>query len=224
MKKLFQCFLLLTLILAQTPVGLCAGLDSQTLSNYNGGSLTKTNGLSSVPTCATYATWDSGNKSVNVVLTGGSLTATTAGAAGSVLSTLGKTTGKWYWEISIVAVTTGRNATGVADASIDLAQVPGNTSHSISYLDTGNWRFNNVDTACGLTFTGGDIVSVKWDAGAGSIEFLKNNASQCTVSTGLSGTQYAAWGDSFTGSATANFGASAFTYAVPSGYASGLCN
>lgn len=171
----------------------------------------------------TYATWDSAKKGSGVTLSGWNLVATVSVLAWWALSNIGKTTGKWYWEITVTD-NTNRSFVGIGDASANLEAALGNDTHWRSYIDTGNTRYNNSDSAYGNTWAAPVNIGVAWDAGANTIAWYKNWVLQSggSIASSLTGTQYAGWSCNLIGSCTANFGATSFTYSVPSGYNSGL--
>ncbi len=169
-----------------------------------------------------YATWNPSDKSSHITLSGGNLTATTDGTASSVRSTIGKSSGKWYWEVSML--TNQFQIIGIQNATASLNQFPGGDANGWGYYGSSGSKYNGAGAvAYGATFTAGDVIGVALDMTAGTIIFYKNNSSQGTAFTGLTGTQFAAIGDpGAAGAHTANFGASAFTYTPPAGYNAGL--
>ena len=170
----------------------------------------------------TYATWNPADKSADITLSLGNLKATqTTSSWDSVRSTIGKTSGKWYWEYTM---TWSDWFDGIGNSSATL------TNHV--WFDA-NWRSyyfsdwskvnNNTYTAYWATWNGTSVISVALDMNAGTLIFYKNNVSQGTAFTWLSGTIYAMIGVyGNTTSVTANFGATAQTYSPPSGYNAGL--
>lgn len=172
-----------------------------------------------------YATWNPSDKGSACTLSNGDLTATGALSNGSVRSTIGKSSGKWYWEIS----STGSRypIIGVGDLTATLGSYPGADANGFTYYGlTARKITNAVQTVYGSTWSdAAHIVGVLLDMDAGTIEFYKNGVSMGVAFTGLSGTFYAMTGGDTDGGpsdATANFGASAFTHSVPSGYNAGL--
>lgn len=171
-----------------------------------------------------YATWDSAKKASNISLSGGNLIASNSGAGdGSVLSDIGVSSGKYYWEVTIGSVST---------VWIGIASVLANTALSLG-ADIYGWGYrggaspaaitnNNSSPAYGANYTTGDIISVLLDMDAGTLVFWKNGVAQGTAATGLTGTYYAAAGKNGTLGVTLNAGVTAFTYAVPVGYEAGL--
>ncbi len=174
-----------------------------------------------------YTGWNPLDKGAAVTLSNGNLTATISNV-GIVRSAIGKSSGKWYWEITMTSAL--NSAPGIADSSAGLDTRPGFDTHMYAY----QLRYNGIDGAkiynssasvFGLEFLAGDILGVKLDATAGTVEFLKNDSSQGTMTlTGLTAPYYAMDGciNAAASLSTANFGLTAFSYAVPNGYNAGL--
>lgn len=164
----------------------------------------------------TYATWNPSDKGSGVTLSNGNLTAAYTNYTNSnVRATIGKSSGKWYWEATVDA----QNASTALNIGIWPA------SRSIStyiFSTTGVARF--LDANVNAT----DVLGFRFDADAGTCNIYKNNSlySACNGSPlSISELWHPVMGDDNGGAAvtiTANFGASAFTYSVPSGYNSGL--
>lgn len=179
----------------------------------------------------TYATWNPSDKSTDVSLSGGNLVVAKSlqNWPGGVRSTIGKASGKWYWEVTVTTAHADRTyCVGAATASASLVSTAGcfgaadNLGWSY-YGNTGNRIYStNTSAACGATYTTGDVIGLALDVDAGTLAYYKNGSLQCTQ-TGLTGTIYAGANVyDTTGSLTANFGASAFSYSVPAGFCSGL--
>lgn len=67
----------------------------------------------------TYATWNPADKGANITLSGGNLTATTSAFAwDAVRTTISKSTGKWYFEMSITANNLGFSGIGKSTATL----------------------------------------------------------------------------------------------------------
>jgi hypothetical protein len=145
---------------------------------------------------------------------------TATSGAGRVVGSIGVSSGKWYWEI----VKTGGSAgqlVGIAPSSEFTSTDPGGTANSYGYYTTGQ-KFNNATlSSYGSSWTTGDVIGVALDLDAGTIVFYKNNTSQGTAFSGLSGNFVAAISDD-TGSGSTNFsinfGQRAFAYTAPSGF------
>lgn len=174
-----------------------------------------------VPT--TYATWNPSDKGSGCTLSNGNLTVSASGYSNSgVRATIGKSTGKWYWELTVVS------------GSYNLASVGPNTWSLAASAMSGCWGYlqatgdaynnSNGGVTYGATWTtAGDVIGVALDMTNGTVTMYKNGSSQGTMASGLSGTFYPTWSTgNNAASLTANFGASAFAYSVPSGYNSGV--
>jgi hypothetical protein len=139
------------------------------------------------------------------------------------LSTIGVSSGKWYAECTITAVGSGA-VVGIDKfpSTLVATNYIGNTATSYGYYGDGtNARlYNNSSfTSYGATYTTGAVIGVALDMDAGTLLFYRNNTSQGTAATGLSGTY--AIGASPAGSAgiaDMNYGQRPFVYTAPSGY------
>ncbi|MBA7630057.1 hypothetical protein ES703_37565 [subsurface metagenome] len=180
-----------------------------------------------------YGTWNPDDKSANITLSNGNLTAQ-AIAVGwkSVRSTLGKSSGKWYWEVTIDVLITA-NMVGIMTADGNLNSYAGSDAYGYSYSGQGGWKWHNgVNTAYGDSYAATDVISVALDLDNGKIWWAKNGTWQAggdpgagtgEAYSGLSGTFHAGCSPYTNGNKmTANFGASAFSYSVPSGFNPGL--
>ena len=166
----------------------------------------------------TYATRNPSDKSSDITLSGSDLVATNTTASwDSVRSTVGVSSGKWYREYTL--------------AGSDWFVWIGNLSATLTnhvwfdanwrsyYFSSGEKVNNNTYTAYWATWTGTDTIAVALDMDAGTITMYKNNVSQWTMYTWLTGTIYAMIGVYGIGtSVTANFWASAMTYSPPVWY------
>lgn len=172
----------------------------------------------------TYATWNPSDKGSNVTLSNTDLTASLATSIGGGRSTIGKSSGKWYWEITILSM--GYTMVGVSDNS-----VPVNTDGMLGagahqYVADHGFRCHATWTpgnTYGTSLTVNSVVGIALDMDAGTITFYGNGTSYGIAFTGITGTMYAlvSAGSSLS-SQRANFGATAFTYPVPYGYNSGF--
>lgn len=169
--------------------------------------------------------WNPSDKASDITLSGGNLTAAvgfSATARCTVRSTVSKTSGKWYWEVTIGNIGGEYATVGIAKSGAALALYPGEDANGWGYWSTG-YKANNASVNGSLpygdSFTTGDVIGVALDLDSGTLKFYKNGASQGEAFTGISGTLFAAWGGYINASATANFGATSFAYAIPAGYA-----
>ncbi|TSC88001.1 MAG: hypothetical protein G01um10145_950 [Microgenomates group bacterium Gr01-1014_5] len=178
----------------------------------------------------TFATWNPSDKSASITLSGSDLTATgpTSGSTFfSVRATMGKSSGKWYWETTGGSTAyAGNVAVGIGSSSQTLT--PSGTLSDLEGLrvyesSTGN-KFT-PSTACGESYLKTDIIGYKLDMDGGTLVMQENGVDKCTVVTGLSGTFYpyiTLYGVNPAVAVIANFGASTFNYPAPSGYNSGV--
>ena len=138
------------------------------------------------------------------------------------LSTIGVSSGKWYWEHTCTAAQNATNITvvGIAQGNLSLVTMPGFTVNGWVYVsESGNKWNTNIQLSYGATWTNGDVIGVAFDADNGTLTFYKNGVSQGQAYTGLSAGPYfpviSLYG---TSSGNTNFGQRAFTHTAPSGY------
>ena len=167
-------------------------------------------------TVANYAVANPLDKSTNVTVTNGNLTVSTAVTNAGIRGSMYVSSGKYYWEATCTTKTNYPNL-GIADAAWGLTNV-GSTSGSYGYA-TDALKYNNgSSTAYGATYTTGDVIGVALDLDAGTLVFYKNNASQGTAYSSLSGTFAPAFAGQASDVWNVNFGQRPFTYTAPSGY------
>lgn len=171
---------------------------------------------------STSATWDPANFDSSFTLSNGNLTATknTQNWANG-RATIGKSSGKWYWEYHI-----NQNVyhmVGIESGSCSTVDWTCADTY-MWYGEVGNKVRNGTQFAYAASgYTTNDIVGVAWDADGGTIEFFKNGVSQGVAFTGISGTYYPVETALFVGDGvTVNFGATPFTYSVPAGFCAGV--
>ena len=173
-----------------------------------------------------YATWNPSDKNASVTLSGGNLTAASGANIGG-RATGGKSSGKWYVEF---AVDTGGSGMllGVANSSASLSNYPAADANAWCYYADGRKANNASFSAYGNSYTTSVKVQIALDRDNGKVFFGKNNTWQNSgdpaagtnaAYTGLSGTLMCIIGSASASiQATGNWGASAFTYAPPSGF------
>lgn len=187
-----------------------------------------------VPFAGTYATFDPLRTSAYISLSSGNLVGTNGNTSnwGVAKSTINKSSGKWYWEIT----RTKASASATNNVSmIGIAAAPNITNSILTDSAIGyaiNWSpsqvFDGNDYVnYGVTCAQGTVIGVAVDFDAKTINFYPGGIAQGAINIpAYFTTFYAAispnGGDTDTEILTANFGASAFVYSVPSGYNSGL--
>jgi len=179
---------------------------------------------------ATYTTWNPSDKHADITLSDGNLKANaTVSQWRAVRGTIGKSSGKWYFEV--VYVTSGNyGLVGVAAASVNLADRIGVSAVGWGNQNNGFFMNNNA-TKTGVTHASTNVVQVAVDLDNGNIWWGLNGTwyDGGNPATGanphydnLSGTVFPAVNCYGVGTSYfANFGASAFAYTPPSGFESG---
>jgi hypothetical protein len=172
-----------------------------------------------------YATLDPANKGTNATLSGGNLVLESSSGYVSARSTISKTSGKWYWEVTCTGAVNGNMFGGVGTASSNLNNFTGSTTESFGcdFESPTFYRwYNSVATSMGsFTVNVGDVIGFAFDADAGSLEYRLNNVLRGTQ-TGVTGTIFAHGSTLNGGINTYNFGATALFYTPPAGYNAGL--
>ena len=171
-------------------------------------------------TAANYATLNPLAVDADVTLSNGNLnfSCTSAGLGGTI-GTIAVTSGKWYWEVT---PTSGPTGFALGIAKLPLSAYDANQTGTYLYLNGGNKRLSpSTDSAYGASYTDNDVIGVALDMDAGTVTFYKNNASQGTAFSSLSG-EFTAWvqdgSNGVASVANINFGQQPFQYSAPSGY------
>ena len=128
--------------------------------------------------------------------------------------------GKWYWEVLVTAVGASTQL-GIAGPISSLTNYLGSGSDGYSYAANALKYNNGSSSAYGASYTTNDVIAFAYDADAGTLTAYKNNATQGTMYSSLSGTLFPAVGygsGSGSGSYHANFGQRPFTYTPPTGF------
>jgi hypothetical protein len=163
-----------------------------------------------------YATLNPLSQSSAITLSNGNLNFSTAAAWNSARSTVGMTSGKWYWEVQGTAITS-HFYIGVA-TSLAVHEWGSTAGEWVYVSANGNKANNGSASAYGATYTDNDVIGVALDLDAGTLTFYKNGVSQGTAFSGLpSGTYFA--GISSAGvTGNINFGQRPFEDTAPSGF------
>ena len=141
---------------------------------------------------------------------------TTATSAGFAISTIGVTSGKWYWEFTADTVA---NST---ENNVGVTAIPfGSGSNFRAYGANGQYFNGSSWASYGATYTNGDIIGVALDMDAQTLTFYKNNSSQGQkTSIGLTGLEIfsCCYENTTNASFSANFGQRPFSYTPPTGF------
>ncbi|GED68095.1 hypothetical protein BRE01_17970 [Brevibacillus reuszeri] len=138
--------------------------------------------------------------------------------AGGARTELGISSGKYYWEVSVISK--GLMLTGIASAGVPMSNPVSSYVRSVGMNAT---KYDGANTPYGEAYNDGDVIGVALDMNAGTIEFYKNGIAQGVAFTDLKtfGTVYPIifnGSSSVTLKAKINFGAENFRYDIPTGY------
>ena len=177
-------------------------------------------------TAANYCTLNFLDNRASPTLTDGNLTFTTGSATGGLtVGTMGASSGKWYVEFTPTSSVANECFFGIENIAFPLTAsdgyVLGGTATSYAYRNSGQKVNNGSSTSYGASFTTNDVIGIALDLDAGTLTFYKNNTSQGTAFTGITGT-YRFGANDGTGSGSisgvVNFGQRPFTYTPPTGF------
>ena len=183
-----------------------------------------------------YCTWNPLDKAANTTLANGNLDCTWTASSGGMKGTIGISSGKWYWEITVGANT----SVGLIKSSVGQANSwPGDSVYgsggSYGYAPDGQKVTNSSYSAYGTAHVNGDVVGVAYDATNGKLFFSRNGTWQAsgdpaagtnaayTSITGEFSPGLGYWTTPTTNVNSANFGQRAFAYTAPSGFKA-LCD
>jgi hypothetical protein len=158
------------------------------------------------------------------VVSNGNLTSTFQTGLLSSKGTFGVSSGKWYWEATLVVSPSSEEGIGIAIATWSPSGWVGDSSSSFGYWGgAGSGYVTGVKypggTTYGAGFTQGAVIGIALDMDAGTLVFYKNGVSQGTFTTGLTGTWMPAVSNQTSTSSWAfNFGQRGFLYTPPSGF------
>lgn len=171
-----------------------------------------------------YAVWNSADKNANIALSGSDLIAsnTTSATISPFRSTIGKSSGKPYFEITVTGAVTNQWL-GVATASASIADgnYIGSDVYGFGFRKNGFCYTNGTAGAFLAAYIANSVLGFALDIPNGTLVITKDGTSLGTAFTGMSGTFYIAGSFAINGSVTLNSGSSAFASSVPSGYDSG---
>ena len=172
-------------------------------------------------TVANYAVLNLLKQGSAVTVSNGNLRAVGTGAAwGTVLSSIGMTSGKWYCEITVTA-NSNSQMFGICQETATLTTYVGASAVGYGYYAGGDKYNNGVNALYGASYTANDVIGIAYDADIGSLTFYKNNSSQGVAYSGLSTTAtwfFAVSAYNTTNTNDINFGQRPFTYTPPSGF------
>lgn len=183
----------------------------------------------------TPTTWNSSDKSANASLSADKLTLTAIGSSGSARSIFSASSGKYYWEMTLNTWSNGVD--NVAGMALATAAFTGGAGTIVLRESGGIFLNNTVVITPWSGLVNGQVADVAADITNRRIWFRVrakattwNGNASYDPATGVGGVDFSAlagpmfawcFGQANTASFTANFGASAFGGAVPSGYTPG---
>lgn len=174
-------------------------------------------------------TWDAANKGANVVLSNNNLDAsvTTAGFQ-STRSTIGKTSGKCYAEVTVTVSTATNIIIGLVNQTASMSTYAGNSANGRGGQNNGSNYVTGWTAGTGVSAYGNVVIGIAFDMSTGKGFIAVSNTWQGGSNpvtqtspwvTGLTATVYIAGSLGTTGN-TVRLGTqtSQFTYSPPSGY------
>lgn len=175
-------------------------------------------------------TWNPSDKDAGITLSNGNLTAENTSSAlwRAVRSIFSKSSGKWYWELTINVANDDNFMIGFGTSSETLTY-PGATAAGYGYRGaTGDKYHNSVYEDYGDAYTASNIIGIALDFSKGKGWWRKNGIWQASgdpaagtneAYSGISGTFFAMVSLYQAGNKiTANFGATDFAYSIPDGF------
>jgi len=187
-------------------------LSDNNLSSFSGG---------------TQAMWNMYDKSGNVLLSNENRNTSKNGTTGCVRATIGKSSGRWYWEIKFTS-TSPDMYMGVATIAATLSSSPNSQATCWTIATDGGDYYNNgfIGNASGVwPAVNLDVLGFALNMDAGSLTLYRNNTvlTPTPLFTGLTGTIYPLlFIQNNANTATVNFGPTGMSYSPPAGFNEGL--
>ena len=142
-----------------------------------------------------------------------SITTTNASSAFGV-GTISNSSGKWYYEATVVAVGTNTPGIGVSDERVQNTVL----TSEVAYLSNGQKEVAGTGTSYGATYTTNDVIGVAYDLDAATVTFYKNNTSQGSISLTVTANILPYCSVILNSNLAFNFGQRPFTYTPPTGF------
>jgi len=141
----------------------------------------------------------------------------------NAIGTMGASSGRWYFEVTFYSSGSTSNGPSIGVTNNYDSTGAGGLLGSYSYIIQGTKQSGGGSAvAYGSSYTNGDVIGVALDLSAGTLTFYKNNTSQGTAYTGLSGTFYPYARNireaAYSSGGYWNFGQQPFTYTPPTGF------
>ncbi|SHN71809.1 SPRY domain-containing protein [Paenibacillus sp. ov031] len=172
----------------------------------------------------TTVTLNPNDSSTSNVFSNNNLTVTNTSSYAGVRATIGKSKGKWYWEVKFEVGSNSYNVfVGISNKTIPSSGggVETNVNFRGYYGNDGNKYPENLSYGTRIAY--GDVVGIALDLDSGKLGFYKNGVYVGTSHNDLSGLgevfpHFRAGAINATRIMTYNFGGTPFVYNVPTGY------
>ena len=172
-------------------------------------------------TASNFAVMNPLSKGTSISVSSANLNTSMASVAwNSAFGTMGVSSGKWYWESTLLT-------SSGADAGVGISSNPSGSANSYLGVDANSWAYygnngnkrnNDVGASYGATYTNGDVIGIALDLDAGTLTFYKNNTSQGTAYSSLPANTYFPAVTNNNSSFATNFGQRPFAYTPPTGF------
>ena len=163
------------------PISTTTNTQSTTTSSTASSTTTNTQSTTTSSTTTTDAfvgtIWDSAAKGTDMVISPDGLTITTAALASDweqVIATLGKSSGKWYFEVKWNVTSGGFDLVGVQDGTESFETYTGDTFSGWGYMTNARFYNSGQISVTGGVCASGDVIGVAVDLDAGKIWWSKN--------------------------------------------------
>ena len=141
-----------------------AGSNDWTLTGFSASSTLSTyDWMLDTPT-ENYAMLNPLDKNASAVVSDGNLNTTGTNAAWVIRSSMGVSSGKWYWEVSPTGATSNYWI-GIANTSASLSTQPATDANQWAYYSGNGNKYNgdNPGVAYGATYSSADVIGVALD-------------------------------------------------------------
>lgn len=123
----------------------------------------------------TTMTWNPSDKHASVTLSNGNLTAVASSSGQAVRATVGKSSGKWYFEVTVNSAKTF-GTVGVATASASLSTWVGGDAYGYGIATSFAYNNGSSNALTQFAVTDGDVIGVAVDLDNGEVWFRENGA------------------------------------------------
>lgn len=155
-------------------------------------------GFTSIPTSTgttatgTFAVVSTTDKAPEITVSGNTISSST-NLWKSVRGTIGKSSGKWYWEVKNSTTSNSYWVRGIGKSTATLTDRVGIDENGFAWYNDGSSSLRytgNSPVNYGSLANSGDIIGFALDMDAGTLTAYKNGVSQGIMYSGLVGTYY----------------------------------